>query len=385
MSKSTWLVLGAVVICGVLAFVKLAGSDGEPTDEAAKAGDPKADATKPESDKKKALRRNAPAKGKPSPASAKQEARAAKLLEGMAKAQAAGDKTKASALYKTLRAEAWDTLAARRYALRAGYNLAGDVEQSRDRRKRIEGMDRARRLLSRAVYLPEMFTPSGASTPERDKLIAKIQTFNRKVMTFPGGVEGVTAPFEIKPGMRPVEVVARPNIVTPDPLRIGPNAILYWNQGNVRHAGLQAGKTYMLPLEELSVRVYQNLFRAGIFIGDWFVKEFKVGVGRPETPTPSGVFQVHSKEQNPDWWAPNGKFIKYGDPKNELGSRWIKIFSDDVPVTAGIGVHGTNAPKTVGTRCSNGCVRLANEDVNELYWWIRTGNGGGRATRIYID
>ena len=124
--------------------------------------------------------------------------------------------------------------------------------------------------------------------------------------------------------------------------------------------------------------------RAAVSIGDWFDKEWPIGVGTTETPTPVGSFQVHSKEQNPDWWSPGGKLIPFGDKDNALGSRWIALQGDTLPLSRGIGIHGTNEPRTVGSRCSNGCIRLHNEHVNELFWWLRTGNGGGRASRIHV-
>jgi lipoprotein-anchoring transpeptidase ErfK/SrfK len=87
--------------------------------------------------------------------------------------------------------------------------------------------------------------------------------------------------------------------------------------------------------------------------------------------------------ENPDWWSPNGH-VPPLDPKNELGSAWMPIFNDELPISAGFGIHGTNSPQTVGTRCSNGCVRLLNEQASELFWWVRTGSAGGEATQVFI-
>lgn len=64
---------------------------------------------------------------------------------------------------------------------------------------------------------------------------------------------------------------------------------------------------------------------------------------------------------------------------------WIGIESDRVPEDAGIGLHGTNKAQSVGTRCSNGCVRLENDDALELYGWVRgKDSNGGEPTRIVI-
>jgi lipoprotein-anchoring transpeptidase ErfK/SrfK len=36
-------------------------------------------------------------------------------------------------------------------------------------------------------------------------------------------------------------------------------------------------------------------------------------------------------------------------------------------------IHGTNAPSTIGTRVSSGCIRLTNEDVSDLYSRVNVG------------
>jgi lipoprotein-anchoring transpeptidase ErfK/SrfK len=55
--------------------------------------------------------------------------------------------------------------------------------------------------------------------------------------------------------------------------------------------------------------------------------------------------------------------IAYGDPKNPLGEYWLAL---SAPGHMGFGIHGTNEPHTMGTRASNGCVRMLNADVVEL-------------------
>ena len=149
-----------------------------------------------------------------------------------------------------------------------------------------------------------------------------IQKFNRQVMHYGPGLDRVTAKYEVERGIRPVEIVSRRR------LPMGSNAILFWNQGgNLDPKRLRAGQWFLLPLEPLSLHVYQRRRRMGVFIGDWFVKEFRIGIGREETPTPLGEFRVHSREKNPDWWTPGGKRIPYGHPDNELGSAWIAVES----------------------------------------------------------
>ena len=88
---------------------------------------------------------------------------------------------------------------------------------------------------------------------------------------------------------------------------------------------------------------------------------------------------------HPDWWSPNGKLIRWEDKKNnELGDAWMGIRNQEYPREAGIGIHGTNKPDTVGSRCSRGCVRLRNGGAVELRDWVRRASAGGKATRVFI-
>lgn len=317
------------------------------------------------------------------PVEDRREAAATSILQEIAKAHAARDRGAYDAAVAKLQKQAWDAPSARRFAVKLGLAQAARAEQLDDV-ARMRELDGARRLLSRGIWLPEYFGETGAPTTEREKLILRIRDLNLSVMTFRkmegGGLEGITRPYVVPAGEAPLATVSRQQ------LAYGPNALLYWNKGNLDPRRVQAGEVLLLPEEELSVQVNQRYRRLAIFLGDWFVKEFPIGIGRPDKPTPSGTFHVGQKRsQNPDWWSPDG-FVPYGDPKNELGSMWIGIASARVPESAGIGIHGTNKPETVGTRCSNGCVRLANDHATELYRWMRGRDGnGGQPTRIEIS
>lgn len=369
--RLTWLVLGIVVAAGAVAFIN--------TDEP----DPEHPQAKPEGDTPALNRPRGP--GAPAAANldlsedqVEAENRARKLLKQIQVARAEGSKDVAK-LVDTLRRTAWDTPSARRYAYFEGRALLKQAGNQRSRAS-IEKKDRARRLLSRVLYLPEMFTKSGASTDERTKLIETIQKVNRQVMRHSAGLKGVTVPYEVPAGERPVEIVSRQKLM------MGANAILYWNQGgNLDPRRLRAGVTLLLPQEELTVHVFLRHRRMGLFIGDWFVKEFRVGVGKEATPTPTGEFVVLSRQLNPDWTNPKtGKVVPYGRADNELGDAWMAIESDEWPKSAGYGLHGTKDPRTVGTRCSNGCVRLQNPQAVELRDWVRRASAGGKATRVFI-
>jgi lipoprotein-anchoring transpeptidase ErfK/SrfK len=109
------------------------------------------------------------------------------------------------------------------------------------------------------------------------------------------------------------------------------------------------------------------------------VRSYRVAVGQPGYPTPTGFFRVRSKSVNPAWSVPNsswagsqaGQTIPGGAPGNPLVARWIGI-------TGSVGFHGTDNPWSIGGAASHGCIRMYPRDVIRLYEWV------GIGTPVYI-
>ena len=89
------------------------------------------------------------------------------------------------------------------------------------------------------------------------------------------------------------------------------------------------------------------------------IKIYSVATGKHNS-TPVGDFKITNKLKNPDWYR-NGRRIPSGNPENILGTRWMGISE------ASYGIHGTTQPETIGTQSTEGCVRMLNKDVEELY------------------
>ncbi len=119
--------------------------------------------------------------------------------------------------------------------------------------------------------------------------------------------------------------------------------------------------------------------RARLFNHLRLIRTYRVAVGQPGYPTPTGLFRVLSKVVNPAWSVPNsswagslaGQTIPGGAPGNPLVARWIGI-------TGAVGFHGTNNPWSIGGAASHGCIRMYPRDVIRLYRWVRIG------TPVYI-
>lgn len=77
--------------------------------------------------------------------------------------------------------------------------------------------------------------------------------------------------------------------------------------------------------------------------------------------TPEGVFQVSDIQDASGWTHDfcDGK----GEISGAYGSHFIRL---SVPGQKGIGIHGTHLPESIGTRASEGCIRMNNEDLEQL-------------------
>jgi lipoprotein-anchoring transpeptidase ErfK/SrfK len=109
-------------------------------------------------------------------------------------------------------------------------------------------------------------------------------------------------------------------------------------------------------------------------LGDGKAIRYGIGVGR-EGFTWSGAQTVTRMAEWPDWTPPQEMIERQpylprwmaGGKGNPLGARAIYLGSTVYRI------HGTNAPATIGTRVSSGCIRLTNTDVTDLYSRVTVG------------
>jgi len=120
-------------------------------------------------------------------------------------------------------------------------------------------------------------------------------------------------------------------------------------------------------------RVVVNIpaYRMDIFDDGSLIKTYKVGIGTPEFPLPTGLRKAESVIFNPTWTVPDeawaeemnnvkvGETVEAGDKNNPLG--WIKI-----PIGLPNLIHGGKAPAKIGTFASHGCVGLTNPQIKDF-------------------
>ena len=136
--------------------------------------------------------------------------------------------------------------------------------------------------------------------------------------------------------------------------------------------------TILPPLPALSstqadaVRLVVKLGQRRVYVyrGEQVLAKYRIAIGKRGWETPTGSFQVLSKEKNPVFKSfRTGKLIKPG-PDNPLGVRWIGIWTDG---KTQLGFHGTNQEELLGQAVSHGCIRMRNRDVTAMFDLVSLG------------
>lgn len=121
------------------------------------------------------------------------------------------------------------------------------------------------------------------------------------------------------------------------------------------------------------VRVDRN--RLELYDGFEIVQTWDVATAKPGYTTPAGVWNIWDKRENPTWynpaldsWGASLPAVVPGGPGNPMGTRAIYI---DAPGL--IRIHGTTDPSSIGRYASHGCIRMRNEEVEDLFERIPVG------------
>lgn len=124
------------------------------------------------------------------------------------------------------------------------------------------------------------------------------------------------------------------------------------------------------------VHVEPGIFKLYWMLGPGLALEYSVGIGRAGLYE-SGDFRINAKKEWPSW-TPTPDMIERdpaaykqyedgmeGGINNPLGARALYLFRGNRDTF--LRIHGTNAPRTIGSAVSNGCVRLVNSHISDLY------------------
>ena len=96
------------------------------------------------------------------------------------------------------------------------------------------------------------------------------------------------------------------------------------------------------------------------------MKIFPTAVGAPKSPSPTGSYTIVLRLTDPTWYG-KGKIVRPGK-SSPIGTRWLGLS------VKGYGIHGTNNPASIGHNASHGCIRLRNQDIEQLFGMVSVGD-----------
>ena len=136
-----------------------------------------------------------------------------------------------------------------------------------------------------------------------------------------------------------IELVKKSNHLTSDVIRIGQKLRVWTGTFNI------------LVDKSQNILILKD--------GNDVLKVYTVSTG-DDNSTPVGEYKIVSRLVDPVWFN-KGIAVPPESPQNVLGSRWLGF---DL---SGYGIHGTVDPDSIGHQVTAGCVRMRNEEVEELY------------------
>ncbi|MBU0548590.1 MAG: L,D-transpeptidase family protein [Candidatus Omnitrophica bacterium] len=176
----------------------------------------------------------------------------------------------------------------------------------------------------------------------------KAEDINIKLLFSPAGTPNSII-YQIKPGDT-LSKIAREHKTTVE---------LIMKSNNISDSLIIPGRKIKIWNAPFSILVDKSQNIMLLKSDEEVVKTYIVSTGK-DNCTPVGVFKIVNKLTDPTWFKA-GAVVLAGSPENVLGTRWMGF---DL---AGYGIHGTIEPKELGKQVTQGCVRLSNFDVEEIY------------------
>lgn len=113
--------------------------------------------------------------------------------------------------------------------------------------------------------------------------------------------------------------------------------------------------------------------RLYLVLGGGAAVRYKVGVGKAGKQW-AGMSQIDGKYTYPAWSPPPDMLrgrpayvIPGGSPHNPMGVAALTLANTE------FAIHGTNTPNSIGGFVSNGCIRMYNQDIADLYQRVQVG------------
>ena len=124
-----------------------------------------------------------------------------------------------------------------------------------------------------------------------------------------------------------------------------------------------------------TIVVHVDTNRLDLYEGFRVARSWDVATAKPGYVTPVGEWTLYQKRENPTWynpaldsWGAGLPAVVPGGPGNPMGTRALYITAPGL-----IRIHGTTSPDSIGRYASHGCIRMHNEQVEELFDLVPVG------------
>ncbi len=127
-------------------------------------------------------------------------------------------------------------------------------------------------------------------------------------------------------------------------------------------SGIRAGQTLKVVQGPIHLVIIKRNFELQAWLEEACLRSYPVGLGSDDS-TPAGTYTVQKRLKAPAYQPrhrPRSDWREGGAEDNPLGTRWIEFRES-------FGIHGTIEPESIGRTVSEGCIRMHNQHVEEIY------------------
>jgi lipoprotein-anchoring transpeptidase ErfK/SrfK len=244
----------------------------------------------------------------------------------------------------------------------AAYEL-GEYYLNNTSLNEVERQAKARKCFTMALKI-------NLSADKKAEVKRKLDTINRNIFFSSMVNPSDSIAYKIQPGDS-IWKISQKHGIPPGSDNEGQQYLgLIRRINHMQTSNIKAGETLKVITGKFSIEVDKSTFTLALYLNGEYIKEYKIAHGNPkESPTPEGTFHIkgESRQVNPVWYFTDKtkgttEAIPFGDPRHVIGTRWMGFKENPQ-----LGIHGTSAPESIGKAVTNGCIRLANNEVEELF------------------
>ncbi|MFH1846594.1 MAG: L,D-transpeptidase family protein [Candidatus Omnitrophota bacterium] len=220
--------------------------------------------------------------------------------------------------------------------------------------RKLAGLSEGEGNYAKAQYYYKRLLDDFAYIKDAAKIRSIVEDINMRIMFSPGIAEG-SIEYIVQSGDS-LYAIARKFKTTVELIK---------NVNNLGSDLIRPGQRLKIIISEFSVFVDKARNILVLKKDGQAIKTYNVSTGK-DNSTPVGIFRIEEKMVKPVWYKMNA-IIDPNSDKYELGERWMGLS------VAGYGIHGTSDETTIGYQVTQGCVRMYNKDVVELYDIVPSG------------